>query len=155
MAAYRIWRAWVALFLAGYFALGLATLALPRQEVFPCYSWFLFALVPGRESPYAVRLLEVRGQKLAEPVLFQDAEDFVAEPHNVMAHEIVQQLGMAVEKGTMDEQVRLRRVMEKDFLPVPCRYELVVLTYEPLTRWRTGRYDVRSLAEYSSTVDSR
>ncbi|MGD0057776.1 MAG: hypothetical protein ABSD58_00010 [Verrucomicrobiia bacterium] len=71
MAAYRIWRVWVALFLAGYFALGFSTLALPRGEVFPCFSWFLFALVPGRESQYAVRLQEVRGQKLAEPVLFQ------------------------------------------------------------------------------------
>lgn len=155
MAAYRNCRAWVTLFLAGYFVLGLATLALPRGEVFPCYSWFLFELVPGRESQYAVRLREVHGQKLAEPVLFQDAEDFVAEPHNVMMRDLVQQLGAEVEKGRMDEQVRLRRVMEKDYLPTPCRYELVVLTYEPLIRWRTGRYDVRSLAEYSSTMVTR
>jgi hypothetical protein len=28
MAAYRIWRAWVTFFLAGYFALGLSALAL-------------------------------------------------------------------------------------------------------------------------------
>jgi hypothetical protein len=155
MAAYRIWRAWVALFLAGYFVLGLATLALPRQEVFPCYSWFLFALVPGQESQYALRLEEVRGQKLAEPVLFQDADNLVDEPHNVMMRDLVQQFGVAVERGQTDEQARLRRVMEKNYLPTPCRYELVVLTYEPLTRWRTGRCDIRTLAEYSSTGDSR
>jgi len=155
MAAYRIWRVWVALFLAGYFVLGLATLALPRQEVFPCYSWFLFALVPGRESQYAVRLQEVRGQKLAEPVLFQDADNFVDEPHNVMVRDLVQQWGTAIEKGRLDEQAHLRRVMEKDYLPTPCRYELVVLTYEPLTRWRTGCYDVRSLEEYTVTGESR
>jgi hypothetical protein len=155
MAAYRIWRVWVALFLAGYFVLGLATLALPRQEVFPCYSWFLFALVPGRESQYAIRFQEVRGQKLAEPVLFQDAEDFVDEPHNAMAHELIQQFGAAVETGRTDEQLRLRRVMEKDYLPTPCRYELVVLTYEPLTRWRTGAYEARSLGEYTAGGESR
>jgi hypothetical protein len=155
MAAYRIWRAWVALFLAGYFVLGLGTLALPRQEVFPCYSWFLFALVPGRESQYAVRLQEVRGQKLAGPVLFQDADNFVDEPHNVMVRDLVQRWGTAVENGRLDEQARLRRVMEKDYLPTPCRYELVVLTYEPLTRWRTGRYDVRSVEEYTVTGESR
>ncbi|MGO9528414.1 MAG: hypothetical protein ACLPT4_08505 [Verrucomicrobiia bacterium] len=155
MAAYRIWRAWVALFLAGYLVLGLATLALPRQEVFPCYSWFLFALVPGREYQYAVRLQEVRGQKLGEPVLFQDADNFVDEPHNVMVRDLVQQWGAAVENGRLDEQARLRRVMEKDYLPTPCRYELVVLTCEPLTRWRTGRYDVRSLEEYTVTGESR
>lgn len=155
MAAYRIWRVWVALFLAGYFVLGLATLALPSQEMFPCYSWFLFALVPGRESQYAIRLEEVRGQKLAQPVLFQDADNFVDEPHSVTARELVQRFGAAVERGQTDEQMRLRRVMEKNYLPTTCRYELVVITYEPLTRWRTGHYDVQSLGEYTATGESR
>src|ERR1700733_13828722 len=117
MAAYRIWRSWVAFFLAGYFVLGLSTLALPRGEVFPCYSWFLFALVPGRESQYAIQLLEVRGQKLAKPVLFQDADDFVDEPHSVTAHELIQRFGAAVERGPADAQLRLQRVMEKNYLP--------------------------------------
>ena len=155
MAAYRNCRAWVTLFLAGYFALGLSTLALPRSEVFPCYSWFLFALVPGRESQYAIRLEEVRGQKLAEPVLFQDADNFVDEPHSVTARDLVQQLGAAVEKGQIEEQLRLRRVMERNYLPTPCRYELIVLTYEPLIRWRTGHYDVHPLGEYTVTGENR
>jgi hypothetical protein len=154
MAAYRIWRTWVALFLGGYFVLGLLTLALPRQEVFPVYSWFLFALVPGRETQYAVRLEEVRGQKLAVPLLFQDAEDLVAEPHNVMMRDLVQQFGAAAEKGQTDEQASLRRVMEKNYLPAPCRYELIIMTYEPLTRWRTGRYDARSIGEHTVTGES-
>ena len=155
MAAYRIWRRWVTLFLAGYFMLGVATLALPRGEVFPLYSWFLFALVPGHESPYALRLQEVRGQKLDKPVLFQEAGDLVAEPHSVIARDLVQRLGAAVEKGRTDEQSRLRRVMEQNYLPTPCRYELVVMTYEPLTRWRTGQYEIRSLGEFVSTGEPR
>ena len=150
MAAYRILRGWVALFLAGYFALGLLTLLLPRREVFPLYSWFLFALVPGQESRYALRLQEVRGQKLAEPLLYQDAESFVADPHNVTVREIVQQFGLAVEKGQVQEQLRIRRMMEKDHLPPSCRYELVIITYDPLARWRTGRYEIRALAQYTS-----
>src|ERR1039457_5512030 len=107
MAAYRILRGWVALFLAGYFALGLLTLLLPRREGFPLYSWFLFALVPGQEARYAVRLQEVGGQKLAEPVLYQDAESLVADPHNVTVRELVQQFGLAVEKGRVQEQLSI------------------------------------------------
>lgn len=155
MAAYRNCRAWVTLFLAGYFVLGLATLAVPGGEVFPCYSWFLFALVPGRETQYAVRLLEVRGQKLPEPLLFQDAEGLVAEPHSVVVRDLARQFGMALEEGRLDEQARLRRALEKNYLPTPCRYELVVMTYGPLTRWRTGHCDVRSLGEYPTTGDAR
>jgi len=150
MAAYRILRGWVALFLAGYFALGLSTLLLPRWEVFPLYSWFLFALVPGQESRYALRLQEVRGQKLAGPVLYQEAESFVADPHNVTVRELVQQFGLAVEKGRVQEQLRIRRMMEKDRLPPSCRYEPVIITYDPLARWRTGRYEVKPVAQYAS-----
>jgi hypothetical protein len=150
MAAYRILRGWVALFLAGYFALGLLTLLLPRREVFPVYSWCLFALVPGQESRYALRLQEVRGQKFAEPVLYQEADSLVADPHSVTVRELVQQFGLAVEKGRVRQQLRIRRLMEKDHLPSLCRYELVIITYDPLIRWRTGRYEVRLLAQYAS-----
>jgi hypothetical protein len=142
--------------LTGYFALGLLTLLLPRREVFPLYSWFLFALVPGRESDYALRLREVNGQKLPEPVLYQDAKGLVADPHNVTVREIVQQFGRAVEKGRVQERLRIRRVMEKDYLPPLCRYELVIITYDPLARWRTGRgrYEVRPLAQYASSGET-
>ena len=127
---------------------------LPRGEVFPCYSWFLFALVPGRESSYALRLLEVRGQKLAEPVLFQEAEGYVENPHDVTVRELAQQLGAATEHGRMDEQGRVRQILEKNRLPSPCRYELVSMTYDPLVRWRTGRYEIRSLAQFTSAGET-
>jgi hypothetical protein len=146
MAAYRILRGWVALFLAGYFALGLATVLLPQQEVFPVYSWFLFPLVPGQQTRYALRLEEAQGL-----LLYQDAEGFVANPHSVTVDELVQRLGLAVELGRTDEQQRIRQVLEKNHLPSPCRYELVRITFDSLVRWRTGRYEVKPLAQYLSS----
>ena len=154
MSAYRILRGWVALFLSGYFALGLLTLLLPRREVFPVYSWCLFALVPGQESRYVLRLQEVQGKKFAEPVLYQEADSLVADPHSVTVRDLVQRFGLAVEKGQVREQLRIRRMMEKDHLPPACRYELVVITYDPLIRWRTGRYEVRPLAQYVSSGET-
>src|SRR5271154_5396970 len=130
MAAYRILRGWVAIFLTGYFALGLATVLHPRQEVFPVYSWFLFPLVPGQETRYALRLQEAHGQKLAGPLLYQDAEDLVANPHSVTVDELVQQLGRAAKQGRAEEQQRLRQVLEKNHLPSPCRYELVAIIFD-------------------------
>jgi hypothetical protein len=155
MAAYRILRVWVALFLAGYFALGLATVLLPQQEVFPVYSWFLFPLVPGQQTRYALQLQEAHGQRLTGPLLYQDAEGYVANPHSVTVDELVQQLGLAVERGRADDQQRLRQVLEKNHLPSPCRYELVAIMFDPLVRWRTGRYEVRPLAQYLSLGESR
>ena|ERR1017187_3095136 len=154
MAAYRILRGWVVLFLAGYFVLGLATVLLPRQEVFPVYSWFLFPLVPGLQTRYALRLQEAHGQRLDPPLLYQDAENYVTNPHSVTVDELVQQLGLVVEKARTDEQRRIRQVLEKNHLPAPCRYELVAITFDPLVRWHTGRYEVRPLAQYLSSGET-
>jgi len=146
MAAYRILRGWITLFLAGYFLSGLLTLLLPRQEVFPVYSWFLFPLAPGRETRYALRLQQVRGQSLDPPLLYQDAGDFVADPHSVTVDELVQQLGRAEQAGRWEESRRIRLLLEKDHLPRPCRYELVTITFDPLVRWRTGQCEIKPLA---------
>jgi hypothetical protein len=154
MAAYRILRGWVALFLAGYFVLGLATAILPQQEVFPVYSWFLFPLVPGQQTRYALRLLETPGQKFATPLLYQDAEGLVANPHSVTVDELVQQLGLAVKTGKTDEQQRLRQVLEKNHLPSQCQYELVTIVFDPLGRWRTKQYEIRSIAQYRSSGET-
>jgi hypothetical protein len=143
MGAYRILRGWVAIFLVGYFVLGLGTAMLPQQEVFPLYSWFLFPSVPGRQTRYALRLEEPQG-----PLLYQEAEGFVANPHSVTVDELVQQLGLAVKQGRVNEQQRIRQVLEKNHLPSSCRYELVTITFDPLIRWRTGRCEVEPIAQY-------
>jgi hypothetical protein len=154
MAAYRILRGWVALFLAGYFVLGLATVMLPQQEVFPVYSWFLFPLVPGQQTRYALRLREARGQKFATPLLYQDAEGFVVNPHSVTVDELVQQLGRAVEQGRTNEQQHICQVLERNHLPPQCQYELVTIIFDPLVRWRTGQYEVRPIAQYQSSGEA-
>ena len=116
-------------FFGGILCAGIGDAGVAAREVFPCYSWFLFALVPGQESQYAVRLQEVHGQKLTAARAVSGRGHFVDQaakrdgPRNSFSSS-----APAVEKGRTDEQVRLRRVMEKDYLPAPCRYELVVMT---------------------------
>jgi hypothetical protein len=111
-------------------------------------------LVPGQQTRYALRLQEAHGQKFSSPLLYQDAEGFVANPHSVTVDELVQQLGLAVQKGSADERQRIRQVLEKNHLPAPCRYELVAIIFDPLVRWHTGRYEVRPLAQYQSSGET-
>jgi hypothetical protein len=139
--------------LAGYFVCGLLTLLLPRQEAFPVYSWFLFPLAPGRQTRYALRLQQVNGQTLDSPRLYQDAGEFVADPHSVTVDELVQQLGSAVQQGRAEDQRRIRLLLEKDHLPSPCRYELVTISFDPLIRWRTGLCAIRPVAQYASVAE--
>lgn len=150
MRAYRIAQRWVTLFLAAYFVGGLLTLLHPREEVFPVYSWFLFALVPQQRTLYAVVLHEAEGRPLPQPIAYQEAIDVVRDPHNVVVHQLIQQLGAALEKQDAAQVAKLRRLLETNYLPARSRYEVAKIGYEPLRRWRTGEQRTEQLAMFTT-----
>ena len=150
MRAYRITQRWVTLFLTGYFVGGLLMLLHPREEVFPVYSWFLFALVPQQRTLYAVVLHEAEGQPLRQPRTYQEAAGIVRDPHNVVVHQLIQQLGAAVEKRDAAQVTEFRRLLETNYLPARSRYEVAKISYEPLRRWRTGEQRTERLAMFTT-----
>lgn len=150
MRAYRIAQRWVTLFLAAYFVGGLLTLLHPCEEVFPVYSWFLFALVPQHQTLYAVVLHEAEGRPLSQPRAYPEAIGIVRDPHNVVAYQLIQQLGTAVEKQDTAQVVKLRHLLETNYLPARSRYEVAKISYEPLRRWRTGEQRTEQLAIFST-----
>ena len=116
---YRRARCGVTLFLAIYFLVGLGTLLLPAREIFPFYSWFLFALVPQKTTThYELILHEVNGQPVDPPRRYQDADRLVRLPHNVIVYRLTQKIG-----ETNDS--RARELLEKDWLPPKTRYEII------------------------------
>src|SRR5579883_697594 len=141
MREYRRTRKFVSWFLAAYFAGGLLTLLLPQMEVFPVYSWFLFALVPQSGPQYGLLLHHVNGRDLQPAVLYQQAEGWISFPHSVTAFKLTQQLGEALEKNPADTP-RCRELLEKNWLPPRTRYEVIKLNADPILRWKTGRYDI-------------
>jgi hypothetical protein len=149
MRAYRIAQRWVAFFLAAYFAGGLLTLLHPHQEVFPVYSWFLFSLVPQQQTRYALLLREIRGKILEKPLYYEEADGLVPAPHSVTAYELVQQFGAATQSHDEEQQQRLRRVLESNSLPPRTRYDLMEITFDPLTRWRTGEHRAERLSTFA------
>jgi hypothetical protein len=116
---YQRVRRGVAVFLAIYFIVGLGTLLLPAREIYPFYSWFLFALVPQNATThYELILYEVNGQPLDPPRRYQEADGLVRSPHNVTVYRLTQQIG-----ATQD--ARARELLEKTWLPPNTRYEII------------------------------
>lgn len=154
MREYRRTRKFISWFLTAYFTGGLLTLLLPKAEVFPVYSWFLFALVPQSGSQYGLLLHEVNGRPIEPPHLYQEAEDGIPSPHSVTVFKLTQQLGTAVERNS-PEKKRCRELLEKNWLPPQTQYELVKLNADPIARWKTGRYDItQSLGFYTNLSGS-
>jgi len=148
MREYRRTRRGIALFLALYFAGGLLTLLRPEEEVFPVYSWFLFALVPGAGEQYGLLLEEVNGQPVEPPRLYQEAAGLVRSPHSVIAHKLIQRFGAAVESRD-PVQSGARELLEKNWLPLQARYAVVKLNADPIARWKNGRYEVQPLQTFT------
>jgi hypothetical protein len=141
MREYRRIRKFISVFLAAYFAGGLLTLMRPDMEVFPVYSWFLFALVPQSGPQYGLLLHEVNGRSIEPPRLYQEAADWVPASHSVTVFKLTQELGVAAERN-LPEQSRYRELLEKNWLPPQTRYELVKLNADPVARWKTGQYEI-------------
>lgn len=141
------------MFLAAYFIGGILTLLNPGQEVFPVYSWFLFALVPPSLPQYGLLLHDVNGRAVEPPRLYQEAEGFIAMPHDFTPYQLTQQLGAAIE-GRQQREDRYREVLEKNWLPPATRYEVVRINADPIARWKSGHYDMRSLKIFTSAASS-
>src|SRR5579859_7089781 len=153
MREYWCTRRGIALFLAAYFAGGILTLLHPEQEVFPVYSWFLFALVPPSLPQYGLLLHEVNGRVVEPARLSQEADGFVATPHSVTAYKLAQQLGFAIERHPLEAE-SYRAVLEENWLPPATRYEVVRIKADPIVRWKSGHYDVQLLKTFTSAPSS-
>lgn len=143
MQAYRNLRAGVTLFFIAYFGGGLATELVPGgREVFPVFSWFLFTKTPNVRAQYGLLVREAGGRELNPPRLYEEADGFVSAPRAIAAQTLFQEIGAALKQGNESEVRRLRRLLEATYLPLPARYDLVWVRYDPMVRWKTGAFEI-------------
>lgn len=111
----------------------------PRREIFPFTAWFMFALVPNEQTDYDVLLHGPAIHPQEPPQNFDQSGVFVHAPHSIVSHQLIQQLGDAVEKGDAARIAYLRPQLEEQFAAAHMRYDLIKVTYTPVVRWKTGR----------------
>lgn len=147
MRNYTILKKFIIAFLVMYFIGGLFTEVLPAwrdKSMIPFYSWFLFDTVPNARQVPALRILEYRGNVLEPPPLFAEAQGLVDDPQSPKARELIGELSKSIMASQEEEGKRLRAFLEQSFLPPCVRYEVVLIEYDPIERWKTGHYTVQS-----------
>ncbi|CAF0692028.1 hypothetical protein [Candidatus Methylacidithermus pantelleriae] len=147
MKSYRFWQACSAIVLAFMILVGVFLGLGGTQEVFPFYSWFLFARVPGPMIRYELLLLSLGpGAELPAPLALEEATiGQVPRPHSVAAAQLVQRLGSACSRNDRAEVARVRRILELSYLPAGSRYALVRFRVDPLEQWLTGKHEPAEL----------
>ncbi len=120
------------------------------KRYIPFYSWFLFDKVPNKSATIELKLLS-SGEKVFDPPLaFNKAKGIVTNPRSTQARLVIQKIGEALVRGNINEAERLRRLFEKVFLKIPAKYELVLVTYDPLERWKNARVDTKILKTFDT-----
>ena len=136
-----------------YFYAGLSTeIFLPgREKDFPpFFSWFLFSHVPSvATEKYAVLILEANGN-IIEPILFDDAAGVVTEPYSPKARELISRFAMSI-IYQRQEQETLRNQFEDIYLPPKTSYEVAVISYNPVERFKSKKFEVlKSLGKFNT-----
>ena len=158
MADYNLLKKLIIAFLIIYFIGGLSTLALPAwkdKKLIPLYSWFLFDRVPSEKRvAHVVRILEYQGKILQPPLLFTEAKDVVAEPRSQKAREIIQELSLGIMQNQDEGNKELQKLFEQNFLPPCVRYEIASIEYNPIERWKSNQYEIKTSKEFATSCQS-
>lgn len=109
-----------------YFFIGKLTDYMRIGEIFPIYSWQLFSFVPQKSiTEFAIQIQETSA-------LFQAP--------SVAAHTLIQKLGKAQTRNNSIKVEQFRKEFEEYYLKQPVKYDLILITFNPLERWRNGTY---------------
>jgi hypothetical protein len=152
LRCYRRRQGWLAAVLAAQLVGGLAVLPAPGHEVFPVFSWFLFALTPPAErTAPELRVAELGGRKFDPPVRLETERSLVRAADAPTVVRLAKDMGAALAAGDAAALARARRTLEENFLPGrgPGRYALVEVTHDPVARLRGGAARERVAREFS------
>jgi hypothetical protein len=107
------------------------------DQIYPASRWELFSRVPERErDSYSIRFVEVDGQVLDEPVYFEKADAFIANPQSPTAYAVLRDLGLSVERGEPLKIAHHKELLETAHMQTidTARYEVVRRRFDILDR---------------------
>ncbi|MEQ9620041.1 MAG: hypothetical protein RIG61_12820 [Deltaproteobacteria bacterium] len=116
------------------------------KEIFPIYSWSLFAKTPSEVNDYSIRVISLRGQKLEEPFFLEESGGRLPQTGAGNAYRIVQVLGKAVVKGDKKKAADMILLLNTLYpgLMGDMNFEIVARKYNPLERLKFKEYkDIR------------
>lgn len=137
-------------FFLAYLALALSGLPNRDKEIFPFYSWFLFAAVPHAGNHYEVRILKNGGQSFNPPIPYAQAANIAIFPQAITAYQFIQKMGRSYDRGDSAEFAELAGLFQRDFLIGATTYQLLRIYYDPIERW----HGKEALTEVLQTIET-
>lgn len=126
----------------------------PNREFFPVFSWSLFTSVVNPRVDLKIEILRIGEVEFPEPINYFELSEYFdrakGRSSSVLksAHRVLRRYREDPAAAETD-----RRVFERAYLgdQRQVEYQFVVLTFDPVARWRTGAViDRRVMARFST-----
>lgn len=107
------------------------------KEAFPAFNWSLFSEMPEPQlTDYSIRLTEVDGQKLPEPLYYDEAKGYISTPFRPEPYLVMQQMGHAIVADQPERFSSAREVLESRWMENldSAEYEIVQRKFDIIER---------------------
>lgn len=113
-----------------------------KGEIYPFFSWFLFAEIPKEHYEYRMEMLSLGDVTYDPPLPFSETRDIFLDLGRSPTEYIplIQELGTAVVQEQGDQIAVSRARVETMFSGASGEYRILRVLYDPLRYWNTGQY---------------
>lgn len=134
-----------------YFLVGMSAriFVLPKEEIFPIFSWSLFSYVPSVVYNYDVQILRYKNLEMKPPILYHEAEKIVPKAQEISAYIVIQAWGKALAKKDYEQAKKQQAIFERIYLLPKTKYQVVLIKYNPITRWQNNTMNIVPIAVFS------
>jgi hypothetical protein len=123
-------------------------------EIYPFFSWFLFAYIPNPSEDTFTVAFHAVGDEVYDPALtFSESRPLFDKIHQSPTEYIyaIQEFGRSVSTGRTDLAGQYRASFERMFSGQAARYELFRMSYDPIAQWKAGGHaSTTSLGMYET-----
>lgn len=120
-----------------------------KQEIFPVFSWLLFAKVPPENfTRYNIVIYQHNGKNFNPGISFYQADKSMVTKNNVVANTLIKKMARSYGKNQREFD-KLRNVFEGSFLRGKIKYELVKEEYSLLEKHKKGEIKQTTLGVFS------
>ena len=82
---------------------------------------------------------------------FANNDRFAIQQQDAKTRDLIRQLGRAIRKNNIEEEIRVRQLLEAQYLkdlPDGAIYAVIRRTYDPIQAVQTGAFEMKTLKEY-------
>jgi len=113
-----------------------------KNEIFPIFTWSLFAKIPNKLVDYELKIISYDGEIFTSAEYLYQSDHFSRGVKSITNFKLIQKYGKAVKNKNQKNIKKYQQLINNIvFHDKEVKYVLVKRTFDPIKRWNTKLYD--------------